>query len=52
MIILLERDWISCIEGIPVIIRFKTSDSRDSIVIFNGIEGIPVIIRFKTPFLP
>ena len=36
------------IEGIPVIIRFKTvpqdtlKDNR------YGIEGIPVIIRFKT----
>ena len=36
------------IEGIPVIIRFKTEEpeavSNESV----GIEGIPVIIRFKT----
>ena len=39
-----------CIEGIPVIIRFKTIMEK---IIFlpttvRGIEGIPVIIRFKT----
>ena len=37
------------IEGIPVIIRFKTSfhnHLRSSY--FSRIEGIPVIIRFKT----
>ena len=38
------------IEGIPVIIRFKTSKSTEIKTTFNfsGIEGIPVIIRFKT----
>ena len=39
------------IEGIPVIIRFKTSNSNSlSLFTSSGIEGIPVIIRFKTIF--
>ena len=36
------------IEGIPVIIRFKTVKSFPNSIITSGIEGIPVIIRFKT----
>ena len=37
------------IEGIPVIIRFKTSYDRLRVWTYDGgIEGIPVIIRFKT----
>ena len=36
------------IEGIPVIIRFKTSDVAINHIKALGIEGIPVIIRFKT----
>ena len=38
------------IEGIPVIIRFKTEYvPADTKSLDRGIEGIPVIIRFKTP---
>ena len=37
------------IEGIPVIIRFKTHSSyRSTYRFYSSIEGIPVIIRFKT----
>ena len=37
------------IEGIPVIIRFKTKDMNPVTKVFSeSIEGIPVIIRFKT----
>ena len=37
------------IEGIPVIIRFKTlKNYRVWDEMLKGIEGIPVIIRFKT----
>ena len=36
------------IEGIPVIIRFKTTALSPILSIEAGIEGIPVIIRFKT----
>ena len=38
------------IEGIPVIIRFKTIKERveDVKLFYSRIEGIPVIIRFKT----
>ena len=40
------------IEGIPVIIRFKTTTSTSAFKsIHKSIEGIPVIIRFKTPEL-
>ena len=40
---------VSCgIEGIPVIIRFKTKDVFFCNNIYFCIEGIPVIIRFKT----
>ena len=39
------------IEGIPVIIRFKTISLRVSRYSTNCIEGIPVIIRFKTQSL-
>ena len=41
---------IECIEGIPVIIRFKTLEQIISYVDIcnSSIEGIPVIIRFKT----
>ena len=39
---------MSGIEGIPVIIRFKTPSLVDLDSSFKGIEGIPVIIRFKT----
>ena len=37
-----------CIEGIPVIIRFKTITAPANPNIPLSIEGIPVIIRFKT----
>ena len=39
-----------CIEGIPFIIRFKTSKSMKTAehISKQGIEGIPFIIRFKT----
>ena len=37
-----------CIEGIPVIIRFKTDILILKALQFLSIEGIPVIIRFKT----
>ena len=41
----------SCsIEGIPVIIRFKTEVFQLHSLAFTSIEGIPVIIRFKTIF--
>ena len=40
-----------CIEGYPVIIRFKTSSSTFRSSSVNCIEGYPVIIRFKTLFL-
>ena len=45
---------VQSIEGIPVIIRFKTTcDHEIKFYCFEGIEGIPVIIRFKTTtFLP
>ena len=37
------------IEGIPVIIRFKTINTLNLYyLIHHRIEGIPVIIRFKT----
>ena len=37
------------IEGIPFIIRFKTTNmSFGRVSILDGIEGIPFIIRFKT----
>ena len=36
------------IEGIPVIIRFKTHLHHLISFRIYGIEGIPVIIRFKT----
>ena len=36
------------IEGIPVIIRFKTEAVGGFVMALIGIEGIPVIIRFKT----
>ena len=36
------------IEGIPVIIRFKTQGGLIGNIYDLGIEGIPVIIRFKT----
>ena len=36
------------IEGIPVIIRFKTYFQEPILAILYCIEGIPVIIRFKT----
>ena len=36
------------IEGIPVIIRFKTVATILQFIIPLCIEGIPVIIRFKT----
>ena len=37
------------IEGIPVIIRFKTTYLLNiNHSLFDSIEGIPVIIRFKT----
>ena len=39
------------IEGIPVIIRFKTQLTCDHDAETYRIEGIPVIIRFKTIFL-
>ena len=39
------------IEGIPVIIRFKTELVQRTAGMFGSIEGIPVIIRFKTPIL-
>ena len=40
---------MSCIEGIPVIIRFKTFAFASFLKKWVcGIEGIPVIIRFKT----
>ena len=40
---------LSRIEGIPVIIRFKTfSTLFNKNLSFLSIEGIPVIIRFKT----
>ena len=37
------------IEGIPVIIRFKTTGADTRSKLYGSIEGIPVIIRFKTP---
>ena len=39
---------IKGIEGIPVIIRFKTYYQLDDNSTSFCIEGIPVIIRFKT----
>ena len=38
------------IEGIPVIIRFKTKIKEAAVFseTYGCIEGIPVIIRFKT----
>ena len=39
---------VVCIEGIPVIIRFKTKKKLFSEILVLCIEGIPVIIRFKT----
>ena len=39
---------VSSIEGIPVIIRFKTFNLSISSSTTSCIEGIPVIIRFKT----
>ena len=36
------------IEGIPVIIRFKTTGADTRSKLYGSIEGIPVIIRFKT----
>ena len=39
---------IKGIEGIPVIIRFKTYKYRIGFEDLESIEGIPVIIRFKT----
>ena len=45
------RTSLYCIEGIPVIIRFKTILRRRKSFIYKGIEGIPVIIRFKTSML-
>ena len=41
------------IEGIPLIIRFKTEDNYLPLylILFLSIEGIPVIIRFKTKVL-
>ena len=41
-------DICNSIEGIPVIIRFKTEGSFKQLISYVGIEGIPVIIRFKT----
>ena len=42
-----------CIEGIPVIIRFKTKNRKLlGINLATCIEGIPVIIRFKTLLSP
>ena len=44
-----ERLFSICIEGIPLIIRFKTSFFITTILnTIPSIEGIPVIIRFKT----
>ena len=40
--------WDRRIEGIPFIIRFKTSLLSTSPSLYVGIEGIPFIIRFKT----
>ena len=40
------------IEGIPVIIRFKTLRYEPKSWYSGCIEGIPVIIRFKTLALP
>ena len=41
-----------CIEGIPVIIRFKTIEANVCCLkSASCIEGIPVIIRFKTECL-
>ena len=38
-----------CIEGIPLITRFKTDETDDGVLIASfGIEGIPLITRFKT----
>ena len=41
---------ISCIEGYPFIIRFKTLEHsiEDIINYYKSIEGYPFIIRFKT----
>ena len=40
--------FLLCIEGIPFIIRFKTSQLRILHLDNHSIEGIPFIIRFKT----
>ena len=37
-----------CIEGIPLITRFKTSKPSLSEPSSSSIEGIPLITRFKT----
>ena len=39
---------MTCIEGIPFIIRFKTQPYQKLTFDIEGIEGIPFIIRFKT----
>ena len=41
-------DYLCGIEGIPVIIRFKTYLLHLLPPMYLSIEGIPVIIRFKT----
>ena len=46
-----SKDNMRGIEGIPVIIRFKTLSGKDNLIISCSIEGIPVIIRFKTHIL-
>ena len=46
------EDVLFSIEGIPVIIRFKTVSPIIVVFFFIlSIEGIPVIIRFKTHLL-
>ena len=44
-----KKNWLLSIEGIPVIIRFKTHLTKDlQITPTYRIEGIPLITRFKT----
>ena len=46
--ILLQICQNLCIEGIPVIIRFKTITDNPYTEWVNSIEGIPLRTRFKT----
>ena len=47
----MEQKCVYRIEGIPLIIRFKTANSFESVTLSSSIEGIPLIIRFKTPYI-